>query len=374
MSDGFQRVLDHIRSIAGSEAEKGRLFERLMKAYFGQDPVYRDRFSDVWLWPEWATLRPGFDGNDTGIDLVAAERDGGYCAIQCKCYAPGTTIAKPHLDSFISAAAREPFTSLLVVDTGDEWGPNARKTIQGLKAPCTVLRFGDLASRPFDWPDLVHQAPERLAYRDEPFSLRRHQQDASHDVASGFTQHDRGKLIMACGTGKTFTALRIAEDTAGIGGRVLYLVPSISLFQQSMREWATQRAIRHRYIGICSDTRAGRNDEDASLEELEIPVTTDPAAILTGIEGRTTTGHDSRLLHLPLSRARRAGAGRRRATLRSHPLRRGAPNHRHRATRRQDLTVRARSRRGENPRDQAPLHDGDPAPLHRRRKSESEEP
>ena len=60
---------------------------------------------------------------------------------------------------------------------------------------------------------------------------------------------------------------------------MLYLVPSISLFQQSMREWATQRAIPHRYIGICSDTRAGRNDEDASLQELEIPVTTDPSMI-----------------------------------------------------------------------------------------------
>ena len=279
MNDGFQRVLNHIRSIAGSEAEKGRLFERLMKTYFGQDPVYQDRFSDVWLWPEWAALQPGIDGNDTGIDLVAAERDGGYCAIQCKCYAPGTRISKAHLDSFISAAAREPFTSHLVVDTGDEWGPNARKTIEGLKSPCTVLRFGDLANRPFDWPDLVHQQPERLAYRGEPFSLRPHQRAACDDVTSGFAEHDRGKLIMACGTGKTFTALRIAETTAGTGGAVLYLVPSISLFQQSMREWATQRAIPHRYIGICSDTRAGRNDEDASLQELEIPVTTEPAAI-----------------------------------------------------------------------------------------------
>ena len=84
---------------------------------------------------------------------------------------------------------------------------------------------------------------------------------------------------MACGAGKTFTALRIAEAVAGVGGRVLYLVPSISLFSQSMREWATQRATAHRYVGVCSDTRAGRNDEDASLQELEIPVTTDPPAI-----------------------------------------------------------------------------------------------
>ena len=92
MSNGFQRTLDHIRSIADSEAHKGRLFERLMKTYFIKDPLYQERFSQVWLWAEWAALKPDFDGTDTGIDLVAEEREGGYCAIQCKCYAPGTQI------------------------------------------------------------------------------------------------------------------------------------------------------------------------------------------------------------------------------------------------------------------------------------------
>ncbi len=279
MSDGFQRVLDHIRSIAGTEAEKGRLFERLMKAYFEQDPLYRDRFDQVELWSEWAATRHDFDGADTGIDLVAEERGGGHCAIQCKCYAPGTRISKAELDSFIAASAREPFTARIVVDTGDEWGTNAVKTITGLKPACSVLRFGDLASRPFDWPDLVREKPEDLAFRREPFSLRLHQRRAFENVLKGFADRDRGKLVMACGTGKTFTALRIAEAIAGEGGRVLYLVPSISLFQQSMREWAEQRELAHRYVGICSDTRAGRTDEDASFLELEIPVTTDASMI-----------------------------------------------------------------------------------------------
>ena len=279
MSNGFQRALNHIRSNAGSEFEKGRLFERLMKAYLRQDPLYRERFSTVWLWSEWAETKSGFTANDTGVDLVAQERDGGYCAIQCKCYAPGTRISKAHLDSFISASAREPFTARMVVDTGDEWGPNAVNTIAGLTPACAVLRFGDLEGRPVDWPDLARHAPESLAYRGEPFNLRPHQLIAFEDVTQGFAEHDRGKLIMACGSGKTFTALRIAESVAGVGKRVLYLVPSISLFQQSMREWATQRKIPHSYVGICSDTRAGRNDEDASLQELEIPVTTDTKKI-----------------------------------------------------------------------------------------------
>ena len=282
----FSHTLEQLRSIAETERDKGTLFERLMRKYFIEDPLYQERFANVWLWADWAAGQPRFNGTDTGIDLVAEEREGGHCAIQCKCYAPGTTISKPHLDSFISASDREPFTSRIFVDTGDGWGPNARKTIDGLRTPCAVLRFGDLAERPFDWPDLTRDRPEDLALRRTVFSLRPHQQAAFDDVVQGLQAHDRGKLVMACGTGKTFTALRIAEHIAGAGGRVLYLVPSISLFAQSMREWANQRELPHRYIGVCSDTRAGRDDEDASLYELEIPVTTAPRKVAAALRSR----------------------------------------------------------------------------------------
>ena len=210
MSDGFQCILDHIRSIAGTEAEKGRLFERLMKAYFEQDPLYRDRFSQVELWSEWAATRHDFDGADTGIELVAEERSGGHCAIQCKYYAPGTRISKAELASFIAASASDPFTARIVINTGDERRMNAVKTIPGQKPACSVLRFGDLASRQFDWTDLVREKLEDLAFRRAPFSLRPHQRRTFDDVLKGFADRDRGKLIMACGTSKTFTALRIA--------------------------------------------------------------------------------------------------------------------------------------------------------------------
>ena len=287
MSYGFQQTLDQIRADASSPRKTGALFERLMKQYFRQDPLYTDRFSDVWLWSEWAVDRADFTGQDTGVDLVAEEHDGGYCAIQCKFHDPGTRISKGALDSFISASARDPFTRRMVVDTGHAWGPNARKTIEGLKPACQVLRFNDLVDRPIDWPNLRRQGPEALHWRSQPLRPLPHQKTAVEDVVRGFEVHDRGKLIMACGTGKTFTALCIAEIVAALGGRVLYLVPSISLFQQSMRAWAEQRTVAHRYIGICSDTRAGRDDEDASLRELEIPVTTDPTAIGAALQDST---------------------------------------------------------------------------------------
>ena len=276
---GFQSVLNYIRERATSEYRKGELFERLMLTYFSEDPDYKEQFSEVYLYKDWAELQIGYDANDIGIDLVAKQQDGGYCAIQCKCYAEDTRISKPHLDSFISASASELFASRLIVDTGGEWGPNALRTIDPLKDKLRIIRYSDLEDSPFDWPDLSLQDPEQLTYQQRRFHLKDHQKEAFDDVINGFKASDRGKMIMACGTGKTFTALRIAEEVAGIAGRVLYLVPSISLLSQAMREWSEQRGIDHSYIGICSDTRAGQTSEDSSILELKIPVTTDPSSI-----------------------------------------------------------------------------------------------
>ena len=160
-----------------------------------------------------------------GIDLVAQERDGGYCAIQCKCYAEDKRVSKADLDSFISYSNRQPFTVRIFVDTGQSWSANLLKAIDGLQPPCQRISAADFASRSVQWPNLSHQAPEQLDYQLESFTLREHQKEAFDDVINGFKESDRGKLIMACGTGKTFTALRIAKEIAGVGGRVLYLVP-----------------------------------------------------------------------------------------------------------------------------------------------------
>ena len=288
INPGFQSTLDYIREAAQSERQKGDLFERLMLTYFTEDPDYKQQFSEVYLYKDWAALQTGYDANDIGIDLVAKERDGGYCAIQCKCYAENTRISKPHLDSFIAASASERFTSRLIVDTGGEWGPNALRTIDPIKDKLRIIRYSDLKGSPFHWPDLSLQDPEQLTYQQRRFHLKDHQREAFDDVTNGFKASDRGKMIMACGTGKTFTALRIAEQIAGIAGRVLYLVPSISLLSQAMREWSEQRRIDHSYIGICSDTRAGQTSEDASVLELKIPVTTDPSSISDTLQNPDT--------------------------------------------------------------------------------------
>ena len=288
---GFQSTLDHIRETARSERKKGDLFEQLMKKYFTEDPDYKEQFSEVYLWKDWAATRTEFDGTDIGVDLVAQKRDGGFCAIQCKCYAPETRISMGDLNSFLSTASLPAFAdnTRFLVNTGGELGPNALRLVEPLGDKFRVIRFSELEDSPFEWPDLSIQEPDQLTYKQRRFNLKDHQQEAFDDVINGFKESDRGKLIMACGTGKTFTALRIAEEVAGTEGRVLYLVPSIGLLSQAMREWSDQRGVPHSYIGICSDTRAGSTSEDASIQELKIPVTTDPSEI-------------SRALHKPDTR------------------------------------------------------------------------
>ena len=278
---GFQSILNYIREKAQSERQKGDLFERLILKYLSEDPDYKEQFSEVWLWKQWAEHQTEFDGTDIGIDLVAEVRDGGYCAIQCKCYAPDTRISKDDLNSFLAAASLPPFKDQrrFLVNTGGELGANALRIVEPLGEKFRIICFSDLEDSPFDWPDLSRQNPEQLTYKQRRFCLKDHQKEAFDDVINGFKESDRGKLIMACGTGKTFTALKIAEEIADVGGRVLYLVPSIGLLSQAMREWSDQRGVPHSYIGICSDKHAGDATEDASIQELKIPVTTDPLSI-----------------------------------------------------------------------------------------------
>ena len=281
---GLQSVINYIREESLTPYRVGNEFERLIKKYLRVDPIYKNRFGDVWLWKEWTAGRTDFDATDIGIDLVAQESSGEYCAIQCKCYAPENRVSKREVDSFIAASASRNFTKRILVHTGGELGANVLREIKPLGSDFQVIGYGHLAGRPIDWPDLRQEQPEQLDYRQQAFEPMPHQREALNDVVTGFQDSDRGKLIMACGTGKTFTALRIAEKMAGTGGRVLYLVPSIGLFSQAMREWAEQQGVTHRYIGICSDESTGKNTEDVPIQELEIPVTTDPSKISQALQ------------------------------------------------------------------------------------------
>jgi predicted helicase len=274
-------VLGDLRANALDERDKGDKFERLIKTYLLNDPEWSARFSNVWMWSEW----PGREGRpDTGIDLVAALRDeDSYAAIQCKFYVPGATVSKGDIDSFLSASGGREFSRRYIFDTAKSWSQNATDTLMHQAVPVQRVDIAWLDESAFDWTQYSWATPEVLVSTGKK-TLRPHQEAALLDVFDGFRSHDRGKLIMACGTGKTFTSLKIAEELVGAGGSVLFLVPSIQLMSQSLREWMANTEVDIRPFAVCSDVRVGRkvisDEADMPTIDLTEPATTDAATLV----------------------------------------------------------------------------------------------
>ncbi|MFD6882999.1 DEAD/DEAH box helicase [Rhodococcus sp. NPDC060084] len=259
-----------------------------MAQYLPLDPVYGRLFDQVWLWKDW----PGRNGKvDTGIDLVAQEAEtGDLWAIQCKFYEPEHTIARADIDGFIARSGQKPFKHRLLISTTDRWGKHAEDACENQQPPVQRIGLADIAESPIDWafagPDMTLEVDLKPAPKHEP---RPHQQEAIDKVFAGFAEHDRGKLIMACGTGKTFTALKAAERTAAENGgaaKVLFLVPSISLLSQTLREWTAQCQLDLRSFAVCSDTKVSRAVEDINPHDIPLPATTDPETLIAQTQHR----------------------------------------------------------------------------------------
>lgn len=312
-------ILDTFREAAHNKRDMGDLFERLIVNYLKKDPKYD--FSDVWLWSEWPDRR----GSDTGIDIVAREAaTGNYWAIQCKFYQPETRIAKGNIDSFLAESGKQyiidgkeqGFSNRLIVTTTDLWNKNAEESLANQQIPVERLSIADLEESPIDWSQYQLERPESMVLLDKKKSLRPHQQIALDKVIEGFKEHDRGKLIMACGTGKTYTALNIVEEMVPKGGVVLFLAPSISLVAQSLREWTIDAEEPFHAIAVCSDTKVGRDNEDTRVHDLPFPATTDPAAIVKAATQMRAYDGDKRIIIFStyqsisqVSRAQKAGLG-----------------------------------------------------------------
>jgi predicted helicase len=271
-------ILIELAQSAMSNWDKGNKFERLMVGYLKTDPLYTSRFSDVWQWCDWPDR---VSGTDTGIDLVAQERETGeFCAIQCKFYDEVHDLQKSDIDSFFTASGKRPFTSRIIISTSDRWSKNAEDALNEQHTPVIRIRVQDLDESSVDWSQFSLDKPDKVRLKPKK-SLRPHQKTALADTVTGFRSADRGKLIMACGTGKTFTSLRMAEKLAGLGGTVLFLAPSISLISQSLKEWAAEAGLPLRCYAICSDAKVGKrgSDEDMRVHDLAIPASTNARAL-----------------------------------------------------------------------------------------------
>nr|WP_312826863.1 type ISP restriction/modification enzyme [Brucella anthropi] len=274
----LQSLLQSYRNAARTERDKGTYFERFAVAYLTHDPVQREQYEHIQTFRDWAAAS-GWDGRDTGIDLVARLRDeDGFAAIQCKFYDAAYRIRKEDIDSFISASGKPPFKRRVIIDSTEKpWSENAETMLRGQAIPVLRISLSEMQESPIRWETFANRGEVVLAEKKRP---RPHQKDALAAVRAGLAEADRGKLIMACGTGKTFTSLKIAEDLAGAGKTVLFLVPSLALMSQTVREWTADTDTPLRSFAVCSDTQVGKrrqsNDDIAEIDVLDLafPATT----------------------------------------------------------------------------------------------------
>ena len=264
----------------------GTAFEDLCTAFLIHDPVQAGQFRNVRRYGDWARER-SLPATDTGIDLVAELRDdpGHFAAIQCKFLETGGSIPKKEIDSFLAASGRSEFRLRVWIDTtGRPWSRNAEETLRVQEKPVHRIGLHYLKASPIDWAAWV--ASGAVGEREPPKTPRPHQQDAidsalAHLASSG----TRGKLLMACGTGKTLVGLRIAEQVAGEGGRVLVLMPSLALLSQTLRAWLDDATVPIRAFAVCSDSQTGRprrsaaDTADMDVLDLAWPATTNAAAL-----------------------------------------------------------------------------------------------
>ena len=296
----FKDILHKFRTESFTEKEKGTKFERLMRSWLLTDPRYNE-LEKVWLWEEFPG-RKDFGGTDTGIDLVAKTEMGDYWAIQCKCYAEDAAIDKPAVDSFLATSSRTftnevtfqttRFSNRVWISTTSHWGSNAEEAIRNQEPPVTRVGMADLNSSPVDWQKLLDGLTGNSALI-EGKKPRKHQLDAiskayTHCITEG---NDRGKLIMACGTGKTYTSLLIAKQLLNGKGLVLFMVPSIALLGQSLNAWSADAGKPIKAVCICSDSKASRkiqknkyDDADDSVVDLAVPASTNPKSIASQLK------------------------------------------------------------------------------------------
>lgn len=289
---GVRQILKRLSNSSLLTTEKGEKFEEFARAYLMTDPAYADEIEKIWKWSEW----PHKDGHDTGIDLIARTKDGQYWAIQAKFYEGNTRVNKGDVDTFLAASGKSydgiSFDQRIFFTSTDNWNKNATKALENQLIPVTRIGLAQLEESKIDWDKFNEDNYGKMVLKAK-HELRDHQKEALDAAHKAFIDEGevRGKLIMSCGTGKTFTSLEIARDLTNNNGTILFLAPSISLVAQSMREWISESRTTIYPIVICSDSTAskGANVEDLSTIDLIHPATTNAKTVerqYREIEGR----------------------------------------------------------------------------------------
>lgn len=285
----FERLLAYVKGLSRNTSEQGTWFENFIKYIFLTSPIYQEMYENIWTWNEFP-----YNGgrHDFGIDLVAKVKDlDEYYAIQCKFYDEDHSVSKSDVDTFLTASGK-PFyvkgapvryAGRIIVSTTDKWSSTANDIIEGQIPPVTRIRLKDLKEIGIDWDSVTIDDPA-LMKQSKKKIVRPHQKVAISKVLDGFETADRGKLIMACGTGKTYTALKIVETITKGSGNVLFFVPSISLLNQTLLEWTKECSYDYQVYAVCSDPKVTKTNSETidNLADTIVPATTNVESLVEG--------------------------------------------------------------------------------------------
>src|SRR5699024_4757348 len=283
----FISLVKEIDAEYRTQRDRGTLFELLVKTYLENEPTYQRLFEEVWMLND-VPSEYNIPKVDTGVDLVAKmAKTGELVAIQCKYYSKDTKIRKEHIDSFLNEVGKSYYSKGLIVTTTDQWTENADDALNNRNKDIMRISLSQLKESRIDWSEFRFTESEVITLKDKKIP-RPHQIPAIEAVIKKFKDADRGKLIMAPGTGKTFTSMAIAEEMARNSDKtfkVLYLVPSIQLLSQTLRSWNADIDFNMDSIAVCSDRkvtkeRIGTEIEDIATADIGFPATTNTDKLL----------------------------------------------------------------------------------------------
>ena len=292
----FDDLIQQINQTAGDiQRERGTLFEKLVLAYLKNEPIYQRLYKNVWELNDVPT-EYAIPKKDTGVDLVAEQFNGDLVAVQAKFYE--NKVGKAEINSFVAELGKSYYQRGLIVSTVDDWNKNALDTIEHNQKGIELIGLSDLRNSQIDWTKFSFERPEVVSIKS-PKKLRPYQELALERAVEHFDLNDRGQLIMAPGTGKTFTSLKIAETLSKKQSgqfKVLYLVPSIQLLTQTLRGWNNDTEMIMTSMAVTSDRDASRgNDgtEDIKASDIGYPATTSKEQLLNNWKDVEETQKDS---------------------------------------------------------------------------------
>ncbi|OOQ20318.1 DEAD/DEAH box helicase [Helicobacter pylori] len=269
---------------------KGSLFEKISKQFL-QEHDSANEYESIDLWYDWE-LRG--KERDKGIDIVITTSNKEYIAVQCKFHQNSVSYndISPFLTQLLSGVGEVKFKKGIIISTSNLTS-EALKAIEQIRSTGMGIDIDEITEEDFiysriDWEKFDPTKTEDEIPLCDKKKPRPHQTEAINATKEYFSdpKNARGKLIMACGTGKTYTSLKIME---ALDPKItLFLAPSIALLSQTFREYAQEKSEPFYASIVCSDDKVGKSkdedNDDIKFSELPLKPSTRLEDILSVYE------------------------------------------------------------------------------------------